>query len=355
MRSHISALSVAACLATGCSGGSDPNPGLPSLDCSIPSDQIFAGGPGRDAIPAVDLPFLTDVAGASFMNGQDRVLGVEIDGVARAYPLILLWWHEIVNDTLAGASVVVSYCPLTGSGLAFDAFVNGALRVFGVSGLLFENNLMMFDRQTNSLWNQLLLGSQCGPDRGAALARLPLVETTWKQWREAHPQTTVLTLDTGFDRPYGEYPYGNYSLLTTEDTLFPSSQWSRARPAKELVLGIREGSAAVAYPFGALADRGDAVAVNDQVGTREVLVTYLFSRASARAFDRNVAGQTLSFTVASEGPFTLRDNETGSTWDWSGEAIAGPLQGERLTPLEDAWTLFWFAWSVFHPETQIAT
>ncbi len=351
MKSHVLVLSVAAWLATGCSGNSNP---VPDLVCNIPNDQLFAGGPGRDGIPALDLPRLTDVARAFFMADEDRVLGVEIDGVARAYPLIVMWWHEIVNDTLADANVVVSYCPLTGSGLAFDAFVDGALRVFGVSGLLFENNLMMFDRQTNSLWNQLLMGSQCGPDRGATLARLPVVETTWKQWREAHPQTTVLTLNTGFNRAYGQYPYGNYNIPDNAETFFPSSQFSNARPPKELVLGIREGSATVAYPFGALADRGDAVAVNDQVGTREVLVTYLFSQASARAFDRNVAGQTLSFTVASENPFTLTDNETGSTWDWSGGAIAGPLQGERLTPLEDAWTLFWFAWSVFYPETRLA-
>ena len=354
MRSHMLALSVAAWLATGCSGATDPDSGL-SLECIIPTDQIFAGGPGRDGIPALDLPFLTDVAGAFFMADEHRVLGVEIDGVARAYPLIVMWWHEIVNDTIAGANVVVSYCPLTGSGLAFDAFVDGAFRVFGVSGLLFENNLMMFDRQTESIWNQLLMGAQCGPESGKLLTRLPVVETTWKQWRTAHPQTTVLTLDTGFDRAYGAYPYGDYNLLDNAATFFPSSTFSDARPPKELVLGIREGNAAVAYPFGVLADKGDAVAVNDQVGGRSVLVTYLFSQATDRAFDRNVAGQTLSFTVASENPFTLTDNETGSTWDWSGGAIAGPLQGERLTPLEDAWTMFWFAWSVFYPETQIVT
>lgn len=352
MRATTLLVAATAWLATACSG-TDVTTKLACVD--FDQDRLFAGGPGRDGIPALDLPLFVKAADAGFMRESDRVLGIEINGVARAYPLIVMWWHEIVNDTLGGDNVLVTYCPLTGSGLAFSGFVNGAFRVFGVSGLLFENNLVMFDRQTNSLWTQLLMGAQCGTEAGKLLSRVPAAETTWKQWLVAHPETTVLSLNTGFDRDYGVYPYGDYNLLDNAETFFPSSTFSDARPPKELVLGIREGNTAVAYPFGALADKGNAVAVNDQVGTREVLVTYLFSQASARAFDRNVAGQTLSFTVASEDPFTLTDNETGSTWDWRGLAIAGPLQGERLTPLEDAWTLFWFAWSVFYPETQIAT
>ena len=353
MRSTIVPVAVAAFIAMACSGDDDVTTTLACLD--FDEDQLFAGGPGRDGIPALDLPRFVAAADAGFMRESDRVLGVEINGVARAYPLIVLWWHEIVNDTLGDRNIVVSYCPLTGSGLAFDAFIDGAFKVFGVSGLLFENNLVMFDRQTNSLWNQLLMGSQCGPEAGELLSRVPVVETTWKQWLAAHPETTVLSLDTGHDRPYGAYPYGDYNILDNGNTLYPSSNFSDERPPKELVLGIREGNTTVAYPFGALADKGDAVAVNDQVGGRSVLVTYLFSEATARAFDRQVGGQTLTFSIAQQATITITDAETGSTWDWRGVAIDGPLQGERLTPLKDAWTLFWFAWSVFYPETRIAT
>ena len=352
MRATTFLVAATAWLATACSG-TDVATTLACVD--FDEDQLFAGGPGRDGIPALNTPLFVKAADAGFMSESDRVLGVEINGVARAYPLIVMWWHEIVNDTLGGDNVVVSYCPLTGSGLAFSGLVNGAFRVFGVSGLLFENNLVMFDRQTNSLWNQLLMGAKCGTEAGKALSRVPAVETTWKQWLAAHPETTVLSLTTGFQRPYGLYPYGNYDVPDNAETFFPSSRFGDARPPKELVLGIREGNATVAYPFGALADKGDAVAVNDQVGGRPVLVTYLFSQTTARAFDRRVGGQTLTFTVADPVTITLTDAETGSTWDWRGVAIAGPLQGERLTPLEDAWTVFWFAWSVFYPETQLAT
>ena len=351
MRVTILAAAGAAWLATGCSA-TDSLAGA-DLDCSIPQDQLVDGGPGRDAIPAIDLPELVDAADAGFMLDSDRVLGVEINGVARAYPLFVMWWHEIANDTVGDAIVVVSYCPLTGSGLAFDAFADGDFRVFGVSGLLFENNLIMFDRQTGSLWNQLLMGSQCGPDAGKVLTRLSIVETTWKQWRAAHPGTTVLTTDTGYDRPYGAYPYGNYNQPNNGETLFPSSDYSKERPPKELVLGVRENSATVAYPFGILGEEGQAVAVNDQIGGRPILVTYLDSEKTARAFDRRVGDQTLTFTVTDSATLTLTDEETRSTWDWRGIAIEGSFRGERLTPLPDAWTLFWFSWSVYYPDTRI--
>jgi hypothetical protein len=287
------------------------------------------------------------------MDDTMRVLGVEINEQARAYPLFILWWHELVNDDVGGVPVIVSYCPLTGSGLAFDANVGGEARSFGVSGILFENNLIMFDEETESLWNQLLLGAACGPDRGTSLTRIPIVETTWGHWRLLHPQTTVLDTVTGFNREYGEYPYDDYAAANNPTTLFPSSPWSSARPPKELVLGIREGSSAMAYPFGTLAERGDAVAVNDVVGSRPILVTYADAHRASRAFDRRANGQTLTFSVADSMAFVLTDAETGSTWNALGEATDGPLVGSQLEPVADAWTLFWFSWSVFHPDTDL--
>ncbi len=325
-----------------------------SLECSIPTSGIYDGGPGPDGIPALDLPNAVGASdGTLLLDDDDRVLGLAHNGTARAYPLRVLWWHEIVNDTLGGGNVLVTYCPLTGSGLAFDPVVNGQARLFGVSGLLYENNLMMFDRTNRSLWNQLLLGSQCGIDRGTELLRLPVIETTWGHWRQFYPNTTVVSPNTGFDRPYDTYPYGTYDQLNDERTLFPSSPWDRSRPAKELVLGVRDGIDAIAYPFGMLDSLGADVALNDLIGSRPVLITYASSERTARAFDRRIDDVTLTFSAVASLNTTLRDAETGSLWRHDGIAFAGPLDGRQLEPVTDSFTLFWFAWSVYYPATRL--
>ena len=347
-------------LALGCSdsgpAGDDPNDLL--AQCDLFSDQVFDGGPGRGGIPSLTNPEITTVGGTSFYVDEDGVLGMVVNGQARAYPLIIMWWHELVNDTLGGQSVLISYCPLTGSGLAFDPRVDGTARSFGVSGLLFENNLMMFDHSSESLWPQLLLAAGCGPDRGAELTRMPVLETTWGEWKAQHPNTTVLTINTGHDRQYGQYPYGDYDDETNGFLFRPSSAFSTAREPKEPTLGVLEGTEAVAYPFGELDQRAaqDAAAVtavNDVLGTRPIVVTFKRHPRIAVAFDRRVDNQTLTFSVSPTDSSVLIDDQTGSTWTVYGVAIEGDLAGTQLDQLSDAYVLFWFAWSIFHPETRM--
>lgn len=330
----------------------DPARDPPVLDCSASSKNVFDGGPGPDGIPALANPDVAPAGTIGFLNDRDRVLGLEVNGAARAYPLSILWWHEVINDTLGGQPVVVTYCPLTGSGLAFDPRVFGGVKHFGVSGLLFENNLIMFDRETRSHWNQLLRGAQCGPAAGTDLPQLPVVESNWGEWRARNPQGTVVTTNTGHDRPYGEYPYGDYAELRNATTLFPSSAWSSRFQPKELVLGVTEGDVDKAYSLLQLQSRGRAVALNDTLGGRPLVVVYSQSGESARAYDRQIDGQTLTFSVADSSTMTLRDDETGSHWDALGRGLTGVMAGKRLTPLADAYTLFWFAWSVYHPATR---
>ncbi len=347
--------SCGALLAIACSDAESPlqePEGGSLLACSIPRSRIFNGGPGRDGIPSLTRPEVVPAEQSQFLL-DTRVLGVEINGEARAYPLPIMWWHEVVNDTLGGEPVLVTYCPLTGSGLAFDPVVGGRFLNFGVSGLLFENNLIMFDRQTESLWNQLLLGAQCGPERDSELSRIPVVETMLGGWVERHPQTTVVTTNTGFSRSYGVYPYGNYRELNNSETLFPSSPWGEELPPKEKVLGIHEDRSSVAYPFGVLKSLGAAVALNDSVGDLAVLVTYQGGYQTARAFDRTVHDQTLTFSVVDSTAFTLVDAETGTEWNALGVAVAGPLEGSRLTAVADAYLLFWFSWSIYYPRTRV--
>lgn len=337
------ALAVAAC--------GDDN--LGPTTCDLFSNLIFDGGVGRDGIPALTTPDIGTEEDEDLLRPDDRVLGVVINGTARAYPFFVMWWHEIVNDTLGGEPVLVSYCPLTGSGLAFDPRVNGELRNFGVSGLIFENNLMMFDRGTESLWPQLLLGARCGPERGAELRRIPVVETTWEAWKTAHPTSTVVTTNTGFNRDYGVYPYGNYDVPSNTRTLFPSSPFTATRPPKELVLGVAEGTDAVAYPTGVLEAMGTVAVVNDTVGGRPIVVTYDARSNTPVAFDARADGQTLTFAPGAADDTVLEDAETGSQWTTWGVAVSGPLAGTRLRQVTDAFPVFWFAWEVFYPETRL--
>lgn len=326
------------------------------LSCTVPVEELFSAAT-RDAIPALTNPEIATAGDGSFLSDSDRVLGVVVNGAARAYPFTVMWWHEVVNDTLGGQPILVTYCPLTGSGIAFDPEIDGTVRNFGVSGLLWRTNLTMFDRDTETLWNQMLMGSICGLGRGTQLRRIPIVETTWSNWKTRHSATTVVTENTGHERPYGRYPYGDYDDLHNAGIGFLSPSTRRRisdlRPPKELALGIFDGPRVTVYPFGGLAARGSVAALNHTVGDTPVLVTYQRPVETAMAFDRRVGGQTLTFTVASEAPLTLTDAETGSTWDGGGVAVAGPLAGERLQILSDAFVAFWFAWSIYYQELDL--
>lgn len=353
MRSRLSLL-VSVPLLLGCEG--EPT-GFDRLDCTVTREAIFDVGVARDGIPALTTPEVVPGGEGSFLDDDDRVLGLVVNGEARAYPFTVLWWHEVVNDTLGGQPVLVTYCPLTGSGIAFNPMVDGELRSFGVSGLLYRTNLTMFDRRTESLWNQMALAGICGLDRGKALALLPVVETTWRHWQQLHPQTSIITQNTDFDRPYGVYPYGSYdepfdpfiAFVTRADR----AKIRDDRPPKELVLGVFEGPRVTTYPFGVLSSLGAAAAVNDTVGDVAVLITYVAEDQTARAFDRTVDGETLTFRVAGTAPLTLEDAETGTRWDATGDAVSGRLVGRRLTPLADAYVAFWFAWNIYFDEVEL--
>lgn len=323
--------------------------GFDVQDCDLFSDKIFDGGPGRDDIPALVHPEIVPASQAVDLEPTDRVLGVVRNGAARAYPFEVMWWHEVVNDTVGGEAVLVTYCPLTGSGLAFDPVIDGKVVEFGVSGLIFENNLVMFDRGTESLWPQLLTSARCGARSGTQLSLAPIVETTWERWQQLYPQTTVLTNNTGFSRRYGEYPYGSYDLPANQEFFFPGSPINITRPPKELTLGVLEGNAAVGYPFQGLFDLGNRAAVSDVINSRPIVVLWDGDSQTAIAYDRTVGGQVLQLTVVDNpDAVEFRDAETGSIWTQAGLAVSGDLEGSQLTPLDEAYVVFWFSWSVFH-------
>ncbi len=339
---------LAAVIAAGC--GDDTLFDLDgNLLCSLDQDLLIATL-APDAIPALTLPDMVspDDSGAQYLFDFDRVLGVVVNGEARAYPHNILWHHEIVNDRIGDTWISATFCPLTGSGIVFDPFINGNRLDLGVSGLLFANNLVMFDRITGAVYGpQLSAEGKCTSFRDRSLALRPVQEMSWGRWKALHPDTKVVGANTGIPRNYRSYPYGSYDRLTSSELLYPMSV-DVSRPIKERVLAIRIGEGGRGYPFGELFGMGPTSVVNESVGGIPTAVFYdARDGETAVAFDARVAGQTLTFSVAGEGVWV--DAETGSTWSIGGAAMDGPLVGERLITRSDAFVLFWFAWRHFQP------
>jgi len=321
-------------------------------DCLVRANLIVSGGPGKDGIPSLTRPKVVGASGGDqFLPPEALVLGVVVNGEARAYPHNVLWWHEIINDTLGGLPITVSYCPLTGSGMVYDAVVGGQVLEFGVSGLLFDNNLILYDRSTDSLWSQMRVEAICGSLIGSVPTLRPVVQSTWEAWKSLHPETTVVDFDTGFSRDYRRYPYGSYDQLFDESLLFPSTLDDPRLRRKELVLGLTQDQIARAYPYEAL---GERAVVNDELAGRGVLVVFDREARMALAFDREVEGQVLTFeAVEGDGfPFRLRDRETGSLWTLDGRAVEGELAGAHIEPRR-TFSAMWFAWAAFNQGTEI--
>ncbi len=332
-----------------------PGLDLSELGCSLDAAYFASGGVGRDAIPALVNPPMTtpeNATGLDYLEDVDRVVGVLVDGEPIAVPLNILYHHEIVNFDGETENIAVTYCPLTGSSLAFDrASVNGA--EFGVSGLLYQSNLIMYDRVSEeSLWPQMFAGARCGPKDGQAVARAFSIETTWAGWQALYPATRVLTSATGHVRDYTSLgnPYRIYE--GTNNWWFPIPSGDSRLPSKERVLGIPDGSeGGVAFGFGDLADAfGDLGVSTATVGGESVVVFWDGDKVAAGAFLPVVDGQPATFEV---GPNGIVDVETGSTWTVDGSARTGPLAGTRLEPHPDAYTAFWRAWRAFNRLTDL--
>jgi len=270
---------------------------------SVPKDEILAGGPPRDGIPALDSPTVVPADQASW-GDDEMVLGVRAGGEARAYPIAVLNWHELVNDTLGGEPILVSFCPLCGTGMVFERRVAGKVRRFGVSGLLYRSDLLMYDRESESLWSQISAEAVTGPLLGERLELLRSRMVEWGRWRREHPASTVLSRETGHRRPYDRSPYGGYAR--SADVMFPVPVDRRYHP-KMPTLGIRvAGGGARAYPASELARAGGSV--------------------SERALGHPV--------------------EVGYDADRQVFEVEAPPEVEVIEG-------FWFAWAAFHPETSV--
>ena len=347
-------LGILVSLTTACSetvtsagGGTAPEA---DLFCTIPQNQIF-GNAGQDAIPALTEPTFIGVGepGTEYLLEDDRVIGFFNGSQALAIPLNIMWFHEIVNLEINGTLVSITHCPLTGSTLGFDREeVRGV--EFGVSGLLFQNNLIMYDRVSpESLWPQMLRGARCGGRTGALLDMVHLVEMTWEGWQALHPDTRVVSAFTGYPRPYEIYPYGDYDDLDNAGVLYPLEVDTR-RPPKERVLGIPVDVGGIALPFGVLDEKGPVSATHLQTNDQSIVVFWDRSVQGAAAYRTSLNGQELTF---SESDGKIVDDQTGTVWQVDGRAIDGAFAGSHLDGFPDAFVAYWFAWPAFYPQIQL--
>ncbi len=323
--------------------------------------EISSGGVGRDGIPPIDDPsFVTVQEADRWLGDKEPVIFLEVNGEARAYPIQILTWHEIVNDEIGGAPVSVTFCPLCNSAIAFDRWFEGAVLDFGVSGNLRNSDLIMYDRQTQSWWQQFTGEGIVGTLAGRKLTMLPASIIAWGDFKEANPDSLVLSRATGFSRRYGENPYSGYDRVDNPPFLFRGDMDSRLLP-KERIAAVSIDGVDAAYPFSLLEQER---VVHDTVGGREIVL--FFKPGTVSALDRSVIvdskdvgstgvfkpvvdGRKLTFSADGDG---FVDDETGSRWNILGESVGGALAGSRLTPVVHA-NHFWFAWAAFRPDTII--
>ena len=332
---------------------------------SVAYDEIRSGGPPPDGIPPIDSPIFESTQRAyNWLQPQSPVIALQIGDKARAYPLAILIWHEIVNDVLSGEPVLVTYCPLCNSAIVFSREVEEDVLTFGVSGNLRNSDLIMWDRQTQSWWQQFSGEAIVGTYAGTRLQIIPSILTSYGDFAARYPEGEVLSRETGFTREYGTNPYFNYDS-TSQPFLF-EGEIDRRLPATEHVLaGLIDGQA-VAYPFSILSE---GRVVNDTVGTTEVAAFWQWGAVSAldqvvidesgdigwaalynRTIETTSGTITLTFELNEIG--YIIDFETASIWDTFGTAREGVLTGTQLELLPAA-PHFWFAWAAFQPETLI--
>jgi hypothetical protein len=339
----------------GSSGGdadSRPAANLPDIGAGawlISTDDVVDGGPGVEGIPAIDNPKFEPVAANDWLQPTDLVIGMRVGGVVKAYPHDILDWHEVVNDTAANDPFSLSYCPLTGSAVAWKSSGSAADPTFGVSGFLYNSNLILLDRQTGSLWSQMLEQSVNGTRIGDFPERMQVIETSLQTWQTMYPGSQILTTDTGHSRSYGLYPYDNYK--TGRRLLFPVTSTDDRLHPKTRVIGIRVGSASKVYQIDGFA--ASLQAVNDQVGDQSIVAIGSSQLQLAAIYNRQLADGTILNFTALDGslPQVMQDDE-GNVWDIFGTAVSGSRSGEQLD-MTTSYVAMWFAWAAFFPDTEI--
>jgi len=284
------------------------NNGFDLSNASVPAALIMGGGPPKDGIPSLDNPKFIFVNDVDFLQNTDRVLGINFQGIIKAYPIKIMNYHEVVNDNFNSHPVAITFCPLCRSGIAYSANIKGKKHSFGVSGLLYNSDVLLYDRETESLWSQIMSTAISGPLKDHHLTAIPMQNTTWQDWKQQHPNTLVLSTETGYRRDYTSSPYVGYEL--DNSIWFPVAAQNNSYHPKSLVLGIEIEGKFKAYPFSELEKtNGD---LSDSFVGKNLVIRFNKQYQNARVLEH---------------------------------------QGEELPSI----VTFWFAWYAFHPEGLVFT
>ncbi|MEE9551628.1 MAG: DUF3179 domain-containing protein [Gammaproteobacteria bacterium] len=324
-------------------------------------NEIQSGGPPKDGIPAINKPkFISTDKADQWLDDKEPVISLEINNVVRAYPLQVLIYHEIVNDVVSGIPVAVTFCPLCNASIVFDRRVDGEVLDFGTTGKLRMSDMVMYDRQTESWWQQFTGTGIVGDHAGTKLKQIPASIVAYEDFRAAYPKSKVLSYKTGHIRPYGRNPYRGYDKIGDIPFLFRDPVDKRL-PAMERIIFVRNKGSQRLYPFSLLAEvriindniMGLPVVIFSKKGTLSVLdaseITDSRLIPSATAWSRQLEDRVLHFEKINGN---IQDTETGSTWDLLGHATAGPLRGRQLQKA-DSGVHFAFAWLAFNPDSEI--
>ena len=316
----------------------------PGVKHEIRLEEIAWGGVVKDGIPALINPTFTPATSAAWLTEGELVFGVAINGDVRAYPFRIMDWHEMADDVVGGVPVALAYCTLCGSGILFDTRVPGREKpfVFGSSGFLYRSNKLMYDHETNSLWNQFtgrpVVGTLTGS--GFKLKILPVLITSWGEWRSRHPDTKVLSLETGYQRPYVPgLPYGEY--FASPALMFPAVVRDHRLQPKDHIFGIRTEEGAKAWPIAAFKDR---TVINDAIGSLGIVLIGDESTRTVRAYER----QGRDFVAGADAESVVSD---GAAWRITEDELIGPA-GETL-PRLPGHVAYWFAWASYLPEAEL--
>lgn len=331
-------------------GGSDSQPSPdPAADWSIPLAEVVDGGPGKDGIPAIDRPLYESAMTISTVADDMRVVVVRRGTEVLAYPRDVMDYHEIVNDGPADDSFTVSYCPLTASAVGWNVSASLTRKSFGVSGLLYNNNLILYDRETDSNWSQMLQQSVNGERRGERPERFQVLEMSFSTLKIAYPDAMVMTRETSYDRDYDMDPYIHYTV--NEGLIFPVSFVDRRLFLKARVLGIHSNSASRVYQIESFGSATQTI--NDQFENQSIVVVGNTDLDIAAIYDRELSdGTILTFSPLENAlPVIMTDTE-GNTWDLFGTAVSGPRAGEQLA-MTQSYVAMWFAWAVFYRDAEI--
>lgn len=327
---------------SGGSGGDD--------EWLVPPSKVIDGGPGRDGIPSIEDPKFKTAADVTMLSDDDLVIGVKVGSQVRAYPNIIMTYHEIVNDVIGGTPVAITFCPLTGSPLAWNRDINGSVTEFGVSGLIYKNNLIPFDRNTESLWSQMLLTGIHGNFLGEELPHIQVIETEWGTWKQAFPDSEVM-VETEFDQPYDRYLYGDYRF-DHNDILFPVENTDDRLQKKDRIHGLLSGGTQKAYPIANFRDGIEII--NDDFAGNSIVIIGSSDLNIGATYSRTIDGTLLQFSgVQNALPVVMTDQE-GNRWNLFGEAVEGPRTGARLESFT-SYNAYWFAWVDFFPQTFLSS